>query len=426
MTQDYRDVLWVLTSEEGDEEECVLRSFSDEAALFETTDAGQNDMAFKIDVPLRKLVGTRDYKTRWTQDRVDMEEAIEAGQKLYKALPHELVQIFDDADADPRPLRVKIYSPQPRLSDLPWEWLSDETRQPIALRPNVRLMRCVPLRFEIPPLTVSLPVKVLVVLTNPKDESLLNANKELELVTQSLVAPNYDLRICPEPSVDVLKEELHSFLPHVVHYIGHSGISNGEGNIILHDHDNRTYWMSASFLSRTLPSTVRLVCLSTCVTAMNYQILGLSHFADTAGELNLPTAVANRYPLGEESAAVFWRGFYDVLVREKGNVNEALHEARTEVYRADNHSADWASFSLVLRDRTGQALNIVDIDFADLQVIQASEIQAKYAARLASDLSEHVRAFGDYATKGIRETARAATQDASERLADIQKLVEDL
>jgi hypothetical protein len=426
MTQDYRDVLWVLTSEEGDEEECVLRSFSDEAALFETTDAAQSDMAFKVEMPLKKLVGNRDYKTKWTQERVPMEEAIEAGRKLYEALPHELVSIFDEVPADPRPLRLKIYSPQPRITDLPWEWLNNGSGQPVALRANVRLARCVPLRFEIPHLTVALPVKVLVVLTNPKDEQLLDVNRELEVVTGSLLAPSYEMRVCPEPNVEVLKEELHNFLPHIVHYIGHAGINNGEGNIILHDSYNRTYWMPASFLSRILPSTVRLICLSTCVTVPNYQLLGLPHLADSIGDINLPTVIANRYPLGQESAAIFWRGFYDVLVQERGNVNEAMHQARIDVWLAANQSADWASFSLVLRDRTGKALNIVQGQPADLEAIQASELQAKYAARLANDLAEHVSVYGEYATEGIRESARAAIQDASESLADTQNLVAEL
>lgn len=413
---DYREVLWVLTTQEDDRETCLIRSFSDEAALFETTEAQQSDGAFTVNLPLSKLVGTRDSKTRWTQSPVPQDVAIDSGRKLYHALPHELVSIFDDPPADPRPLRLKIYSPQSRITDLPWEWLTDKTGNPIALRPDVRLVRSVPLRFEIPHLTITRPVKVVVVLTNPKDERLLDAGRELLATTQRLVMPDYEMKICPEPTVEVFKGLLHSFLPHVVHYIGHAGINNGEGNIILHDSNNRTYWMPAAFLSRILPSTVRLICLSTCVTAPNHQLLGLPHLAHASSDLNLPTVVSNRYPLGEQSATAFWETFYTTLIDEQGNVNEAIHHARLQAHFAQPALADWASFSLILRDRTGRALKIVQAERNELEVIQAHELQAQYAARLANDLAQQVRVYGDYATAGVRETFEVASKDASDLL----------
>lgn len=425
MTQvDYREVLWVLTPQQGDSETCLLRSFSHEAALFETTEATRSDNAFTIKLPLSKLVGTRDSKTRWTQERVQVAEALEAGRKLYDALPPQLMSIFDEPAADLRPLRLKIYSPQARITDLPWEWLTDKMGSPIALRPDVRLVRCVPLRFEIPHLTVARPVKVLVVLTNPKDERLLDAPKELASVAHRLVMPDYEMHVCPEPTVEKLKEVMHGFLPHVIHYIGHAGINNGEGNIILHDDYNRTYWMAGSLLSQILPSTVRLICLSTCVTVPNYQLLGLPHLAHASSDLNLPTVVVNRYPLDEQSATAFWHTFYSAIINEQGNVNEAVHHARLQAQVVDPASADWGSFSLVLRDRTGQALNIVKAESHELQEIQASELQAQYAARLANDLAEQVSLYGDHIAEGVRQTFEVATRDATvllKRAGDLSK-----
>jgi hypothetical protein len=282
-------------------------------------------------------------------------------------------------------------------------------------------VRSVPSRFEIPHLTIHLPVKVLVVLTNPKDESLLDAYKELAVATQRLKLPDYQMEVCPEPTVEVFKDFMHSFLPHVVHYIGHSGINNGEGNIILHDSNNRTYWVSGAMLARLLPSTVRLMCLSTCVTTQNYELLGLPHLAHSPGDLNLPTIIANRYPLGEGSVNAFWNAFYTCLVNQHGNVNEAIHQARLQAQLGEPAFADWASFSLVLRDCTGRALNIVQAA-SDIEAIQATELQAQFAARFANDLAQQVNVFGDHITAGFRERVAVANRDAN----DLLKLAGDL
>lgn len=420
MTQEYRERLWVLTPPQDDSEACLIRSFSGEAALFEETESGRSDRVFKIKLPLTRLVGSSDSKTRWTQDRVPVTEAIEAGSKLRQMLPREM---WSDVEfsADPKPLRLKIYSPQPRITDLPWEWLTDNAGNPIALRPDVRLMRCVPSRFEIPRLTIPQPVKVLVILTNPKDERLLDGYTELQTATQSLTPPRYQVQVCSEPTVEDFKQSLHDFLPHIVHYIGHAGINNGEGNIILHDSNNRTYWMSGALLSRILPSTVRLICLSTCVTSQNYQILGLPHLAHASNDLNLPTMVTNRYPISQQSASIFWNTFYNDLIDQHGDVNEAFHRAQVQVWQAESAFSDWASFSLVLRDRTGRALKIVKEAGHEIERIQASELQAQYAARLANDLAEHISVYGDYTTAGIREKYEVASKEAN----DLLKAAED-
>lgn len=412
---EYRDVLWVVLPHE-DEGVFTIHSFTDEAALYEMTEEECSAGAFDVSLPLEELVGSRDSKTRWTQRRVGTQEAAAAGLRLRNSLPRELLKVFDES-SDGRPLRVKIYSPQQRITDLPWEWLTDKRGEMVALRPDVRLVRSVPLRFEVPPLTVAPPLKVLLVLTNPKDETVLDTYAEQQAVEQSFFNnPDYSMQVCTEPTTEIFRQTLHDFLPHVVHYIGHAGIDGGEGNIILHDDTGRTYWMRASYLSRILPPTVRLVCLSTCFSATNYQILGLPRLAHAPADLNLPTVVVNRYPVGQESVRVFWEVFYPALVRNRGDVNEAVHEARLRCREADFASADWASFSLVLRDRTGRGMNVVQARGRAVEAVQAEEFQAQFAARLANELAQHVKVFGDLVSDGLRETFAHETRRAKELL----------
>lgn len=421
MPSEYRDVLWEITQGESSdraaatEETFTIRSFPNEAALFEAGTGGQGAQGFQFKLPLAELVGTRESKTRWTQRRVPRDEAVEVGRMLWNALPAELLHIFDEPPTA-APLRLKIYSALPRVTDLPWEWLADKAGRQVALRPDVHLVRCVPLRFDVPHLTVRLPVKVLVVVTNPKEERPLNPDQEVNAVSQQLCLPNYQMQICSQPTLETLQAALHDFLPHVVHYVGHAGVSYEEGSLILHDDNQRTYWVPATYLSRALPSTVRLLCLSTCFGVSNYQLLGLPHLAHAPSEANLPTTVVNCYPLGETSVRAFWDTFYTSLIGEQGDVNAAVHLARQHAQDAEPNFADWASFSVVLRDHTGKALHVAQADDPTLESIQASELQAQYAARLANDLAQQVRVYGDYASKGVREQFEVETRRASDLL----------
>src|SRR5262245_9982813 len=160
--------------------------------------------------------------------------------------------------------------------------------------PNVRFLRLVPTLYTSPPLSIVPPIKVLVVVTNPKDERLLRSDVEIQILTQELSKmPQYQLECLMEPKLGALTAALERS-PHIVHYVGHSGINGTAGNLILHDVYEGTHWLSAEQIALLLPSSVRLLCLSTCVTNTNYQTGGLVKFAHAPAGLNLPTTIVNQ------------------------------------------------------------------------------------------------------------------------------------
>ncbi|HKQ79630.1 MAG TPA: CHAT domain-containing protein [Blastocatellia bacterium] len=418
---EYKDVLWRFVPDELREEKVNLSVFPNEASYYEASDKDRGEQVIKVRLPLLELIGGKDYQTKLSQHRITASEALAAGRKLWGALPEMITAPIREHSLDDPPLRIKISSPAMRVMDLPWEWLADEQGKQVALSPNLRLVRSVPLRFPIPHLTVRLPVRVLIVLTNPKDERLLDPVREVDAIKQSLRPPAYEMQICPEPSFKKLREMLHDFLPHALHYIGHAGLDNGEGNIILHEEGDRNYWLCSAELLKVLPSSVRLICLSACFTAPNYQILGLSHLAHSPREVNLPTMVTNQYFLEERSIRTFWTEFYSTLITAGGNVNEALHSARRlAAEQCDPAFADWASFSLVLRDLTGEALRIVTEHEEDLESIQANELQAQFAASLANELAQQAQVKGAATPEGIRERLEVETKRAADRLKSVK------
>jgi hypothetical protein len=220
--------------------------------------------------------------------------------------------------------------------------------------------------------------------------------------------------VAEKPTLASLQRILDEDPPNVLHYIGHAGLNHGEGNIILQDRDTRSYWLSATALAELLPPSVRLLCLSTCFTVDNYQVVGLHRLAQAPSLLKLPTAVANQYPVSEQTVRVFWRVFYQALLDQEGNVNEAVALARRTAAKADLLFADWASFTMVLRDQSGVSFTLHQTRAHPAK--QAEEIEAQFAVRLANDLAEQVDAFGEDAPQGLREQYEVETKRASDFL----------
>jgi hypothetical protein len=411
----YRDLLWNFVYEaSGDQSQVKLRLFANEAEMFEN--AAQVEER-PVTLPWGSLNSLKK-SSDWTRERVPSSILQDVGRELWAALPDSARQpLFEASSA--QPCRLKISSNSPIINDLPWEWLNDGAGPPFALRPDILLARSVPIRLAIPPLRVEPPVRVLLVITNPKDERLLNPYQEISAVSQRLHEPDYTLRVLDDPMWEALQRALQEEEPHILHYIGHAGLDRGGGNIILLDHHNVTHWISAPELAQALPVTVRLLCLSTCFTAPNYQIMGLPRLAHAAGTYRLPTVVTNCYPLDQFSVSSFWTNFYATLI-ENGDSNEAFHRAQAEVAVSGN--ADWGSFSLVIRDQSGEVLHLAAPGLSKRTKFQKAQtkldIQVQLASRLANDLAAGLATFGDKAA-GLQkhlESALTTVSDLTKKL----------
>jgi hypothetical protein len=396
MTSDtYREVFWDLTPSARTLRKGMLRVrlLHDEDEYFQNDDAGRPEFDFLPPQPFMDTALFDPSGQTWQRRPIPGDSATRLGSGMWTSLPKELQAGLNADAADSRPILFKIGSTTSGVDDIPWEWLSPAFNQPWALQANARLVRSVPVRYAAPALTAALPLRVLVVITNPKDERLLYAPEEYGLITQGLQGrPEFRVEHLFEPRVEALAEALRRE-PHVMHYVGHAGISQGSGNIILHDESSGTAWISAAGLREMLPASVRLLCLSTCVTAPNYQIGGLPKMAAAPAEIPLPTAISNQYAIQPQSAGIFWAAFYPSLITHGGNVIEAFHDARLAVAAGPGTgTCDWASFCLTVRGRAGQPFRIGM--GSETKERFAVEIQAQFAARLANNLADRLRQFG--------------------------------
>lgn len=323
---------------------------------------------------------------------------------MWDALPPEARERI--RQPHPTRLRLKIFSENRSLLELPWEWLLVDG-QPLAVRDDIRLVRSVPVAYAAPPARRHLPLRLLFVVSNPKDERLLNVPEEIAAVSSSLDLQHYCWSVLDRPTISGFREEVERTRPDIVHYIGHAGISAGDGNIILHEGEV-SHWVDSSTLCHVLPSSVRLLCLSTCFTTRNYQIGGLERVAEAPAYTALPTAIANRHPLDRAAVEVFWHHFYDTLIAKDGDAVESFHDARRATYQANPQSYDWSSFALVIRDNVGKPFDLATSAADDPARLAAQAIRTQFQAEVLNTLAEQLKVLGRDASDDVLERLKSS------------------
>ena len=295
--------------------------------------------------------------------------------------PATQAQIANASEA----VQLMIASGDRTIDLLPWELLPSLGKAPSGLS----VVRLVPFLLQPPPLSVVLPIRLLLVTSNAKDEHSFS-DRETVVLRSCLKSGVYDVKEISNATTTSAAEIIQQFDPHIVHYIGHGGIVGGEGAVLLRDElSGSTNWIRAGQISQALPVSTRLFCLSTGFSQRNFDITGLVSFAHSPATVRLPTCVLNRSDVDEMGVTAFWTGFYDGLGASGGNVLQAFNDALVDL-RPPHTTTPPESFSLVLRDGGAQPLKLAQ--FEDPKRY-AAEVQAQFAARLASALNEKMKSF---------------------------------
>jgi hypothetical protein len=294
--------------------------------------------------------------------------------------PATQTQITNASEA----VQLMITSGDRTIDLLPWELLPSLGKAPLGLS----VVRLVPFLLPPPPLSVVLPIRLLLVTSNAKDERSFS-DRETVVLRSCLKPGAYDVKEITNATASSAAQIIHDFDPHIVHYVGHGGMVGGEGVVLLRDESGSTDWIRAGQISQALPVSTRLFCISTGFSQRNFDITGLVSFAHSPATIRLPTCVLNRSDVDEMGVTLFWTGFYDGLTASGGNVLQAFNDALTGL-RSPQTTTPPESFSLVLRDGGAQPLKVAQ--FVD-PIRYAAEVQAQFAARLASDLNEKLKSF---------------------------------
>jgi len=334
------------------------------------------------------------------------------------------------AAGEPLPLRLNIVTAAPSLWTAPWEWLELAFEQH-APQLNVTINRAVPMHYSAPRLRVRDGLRLCVLPSNPKDERKMNVSEELNCLRTS---PEVHRMEATSGGLAEVVERMADFQPNVLHYIGHAGIDGIEGNLILEGPKHTTEWVNTREFLKLLHPSVRLLCLSTCVTAPNYDIRGFTSFilSDSCSRLRpLPSAVVTQFPVKPESALAFWETFYRELPAQDSSLTAAVVAGRRAVRQMSQETADWSSFVLVLReqftDEVGKPFAFddraagVDPQLQPTSAESALDLHNYFSSVLANQLESL------HSESSVSDPSESTTrQGTSEILSKLQATIDDI
>ncbi len=293
------------------------------------------------------------------------------GGELYQALfPNEINAQFRATMAGAKTnndsVRLRLIFTPPKLAALPWEFLYyKETNTFLGNDIQTVLSRYIDIPLTPGELkTTSLPLKVLLVISNPTDLVQLDVAGEVKLIREALAkqieADQIELDVLTEATIRNINQTLDEKLYNVFHFIGHGNFENNEGSIALVDTNGKSKSLNdESFANLFLGnSSVGLVVLNSCKGA---EVSSNQAFAGTAPNLvrrGIPAVVAMQYSIGDDTAKLFADEFYRKLAIGFP-VDAAIQRTRNVIsIQVGLDQPDFATPVLYMRAKDGIILDV--------------------------------------------------------------------
>ncbi|MFZ4658348.1 MAG: SUMF1/EgtB/PvdO family nonheme iron enzyme [Caldilineaceae bacterium] len=275
-----------------------------------------------------------------------------------------LQRSLDQARQQNQGVRIRLrLSDAPALADLPWEFLYDPTQNHFLAYSTVTpLVRYLDLPNTVAPLAVQPPLKVLVMIANPRDHSYISLNVEeewrkvqgalAELETRGLV----QVTRLEAATLSALQRQLRRDQYHIFHFVGHGGFDNQSqsGVLLLEDEQGRSRLVSGHYLGALLRDqfSLRLALLNACEGARTSRADPFAGVAQHLVQQGIPAVIAMQFEITDQAAIALAHEFYSALADNYG-VDAALAEARKALYAAGN-DIEWGTPVLYMRAQSGQ------------------------------------------------------------------------
>jgi hypothetical protein len=352
----------------------VLQSPAGEASIsfgFPFSDVKLENLVLKLGLPrgsTRRIHST------------EMEAARELGGKLFDTIFSGevlacLKSSLDEASCreEKTGLRLKLRLQEvPELADLPWEFLLDTSLDRFFAQSNqTPIVRYIEMPERIKPITVNLPLHLLVMISSPSDYLRLDVGREMSRLEETLEpltkAGNVRVKWLENPTLTNLLRCLREGEYHVFHFIGHGGFDKKreEGVLVLEDEQGRGWLADARRIGTILHDhpSLRLAVLNSCEGARNSLT---DPFAGVAAGLirqGVPAVVAMQFEITDEAAITFAGEFYAALA-QGFPVDAAVAEARKAIYSLPN-DIEWGTPVLYMRSTDGILFDLMQKPVAE-------------------------------------------------------------
>jgi hypothetical protein len=349
------------------------------------------------------------------------------GSQLYRELfHHELEvnllrsQILATTEGKGLRLRLRL-SDTPELAELPWEFLYDRSRNRfVCLADRTPLVRFLEVPDPPRPLRVSPPLRVLVMISSPRDASFAELDVEQEWAKLHGVLSGLEqaglvqLERLETASLAALRQRLRRDDWHVLHFIGHGGFDTHakDGVLVLEDQAGGSRLVTAQALGVPLHNhdALRLVVLNACEGARSDPTDPFAGTAQTLIQQGIPAVVAMQFEITDRAAIAFTSELY-AAVADGYPLDAALSQARQAIY-TDVSEIEWATPVLYLRAPDGHIFDVTPTirTRPDEERAEREAAEREAAEREAAELRERERAEREAAEREAREREREAAE----------------
>ncbi len=281
------------------------------------------------------------------------------GQELFRAL-------FDDdvygtyraslAVAAERgtQLRVVLRTQLPELAALPWEMLFDPDTDAYLCQ-REPLVRHVAVHSATRALRVSPPLRILGVVSAPRDKARLDVEGEKQRLAAALrpLGSRVELRWVDGGRWADVQQELVAGSWHVLHFVGHGGFDavRREGVLVLEDEDGGSDLVGADRFGDLLTLQVpplQLVLLNSCAGGQSAADDLFSSTAATLVRTGVSAVVAMQFAVSDPAAKAFAAGFYQAIAHNH-SIAEAVRIGRIGIRGTGEQTLEWITPVLYLR-----------------------------------------------------------------------------
>jgi hypothetical protein len=238
----------------------------------------------------------------------------------------------------------------PELSDIPWEFLYSKAF--FSLSANTPVIRYLDLPESIRPLTVELPLRILVVISSPTDYRKLDVKREWKTVKDALADLEQNGLVVLErldtpldtPQLAALPRALRRGGFRILHFIGHGEFHDHGGALVFEDAQQQGASVSADRLATVVRDQVslRLVVLNSCEGARAEITDSFSGTAQALVRQGIPAVLAMQFEITDEAAITFASEFY-ASIASGDPIDTALADARLKLFAIQADDVVWAT-----------------------------------------------------------------------------------
>ncbi|MCP4404972.1 MAG: CHAT domain-containing protein [bacterium] len=299
---------------------------------------------------------------QWEDRPVNAENVLTLGSVLSDLLfPSEvrtlLVRCLDYVQAQQAGLRIRLLLEEP-LQSLPWEYAllnrgggEATVMDFLALKPDVSFVRY-QADATLPnwDIHAELPAHMIVALASPSGYSSLRLDEAQKSIEQAVGDnPHIKAHFVPEATPETIVADLRQ--AHLFHFIGHGGVRDGEGVIILEDGYGDSEIVNAGQLAVQLRQIgARVALLGACRSGYRDGTNSWNSVATALLKADFGAVIGMQYIILESSALAFFQAFYRALAAGLP-VDEAVTNGRIAIFQ--KNVKDWATPVLYLRTSDG-------------------------------------------------------------------------